>query len=69
MPTCAFVREADHVLFRGPPGVGESHLAVALGAKAIKNGFNVTHFLLDDLMHVLKGDGAARPRKLMASAT
>ena len=50
----------------GPPGVGKSHLAVALGVKAIKNGFSTTHFLLDDLMHVLKGDAAVPPRRLKA---
>lgn len=49
--------------FRGPPGVGKSHLAVALGVKASKNGFSTTHFLLDDLMHVLKGDAAPRGEK------
>ena len=55
LATCAFIREADNVLFMGPPGVGKSHLAVALGVKAIKNGFSTTHFVLDDLMHVLQG--------------
>ena len=60
------MREADNVLFMGPPGVGTSHLAVALGVKAIKNGFSTTHFLLDDLVHVLKGDAAVPPRRLKA---
>lgn len=66
LATCAFVREADNVLFMGPPGVGKSHLAVALDVKAIKNGFSTTHSLLDDLMHVLKGDAAVPPRRLKA---
>ena len=55
-----------NVLFMGPPGVGKNHLAVALGVKAIKNGFSTTHFLLDDLMHVFKGDAATPPRRLKA---
>ena len=50
----------------GPPGVGKSHLAVALGVRAIKNGFSTTHFLLVDLMHLLKGDAAVSPRRLKA---
>ena len=66
LATCAFVREADNVLFMGPPGVGKSHFAVALGVKAIKNGFSTTHFLLDYRMHVLKGDAAVPPRRLKA---
>ena len=66
LATCAFVRQTENVLFMGPPGVGKSHLAVALAVKAIKNGFSATHFLLDDLMHVLKGDAAIPPRRLKA---
>ena len=52
--------------FMGPPGVGKSHLAVALGVKAVKNGFSTTHFVLDNLKHVLKGDAAIAPRRLKA---
>ncbi|MFQ5536280.1 MAG: ATP-binding protein [Gemmatimonadota bacterium] len=66
LATCAFIRQAENVLFMGPPGVGKSHLAVALGVKAIKNGFSATHYVLDDLMHVLKGDAAVPPRRLKA---
>lgn len=50
----------------GPPGVGKSHLGTALGVKAIKNGFSVAHFVLDDLMHVLKADAATPPARLRA---
>ena len=66
LATCAYVRSAENVLFLGPPGVGKSHLAIALGVKAIKNGFSVQHYVLDDLMHMLKGDAAIPPRRLKA---
>ena len=66
LATCGYLRQTENVLFMGPPGVGKSHLAVALAVKAIKNGFSATHFLLDDLMHVLKGDAAIPPRRLKA---
>jgi len=66
LATCSFVREKVNVLFLGPPGVGKSHLAAALGVKAIKNGFSVAHFVLDDLMHVLKADAAIPPARLRA---
>ena len=29
--TCAWIRERANVLFQGPPGVGKTHLAIALG--------------------------------------
>jgi DNA replication protein DnaC len=64
LATCAFIRQTENVLFLGPPGVGKSHLAVALGVKAIKNGFSTQHYILDDLMHVLRGDAAIPPRRL-----
>jgi DNA replication protein DnaC len=66
LATCSFIREKTNVLFLGPPGVGKSHLAAALGVKAIKNGFSVTHFVLDDLMHALRADAAVPPARLRA---
>jgi DNA replication protein DnaC len=66
LATCAYLRQRENVLFLGPPGVGKSHLAVALGVKAVKNGFSVTHFVLDDLMHALKADAAIPPARLKA---
>ena len=41
LATCRFVREAKDVLWLGPPGVGKSFLAQALGYQAIKSGFLV----------------------------
>jgi DNA replication protein DnaC len=66
LATCAFIRARENVLFLGPPGVGKSHLAVALGVKAIKNGFSTQHYVLDDLMHMLRGDAAVPPARLKA---
>ena len=40
LATCSYVREKVNVLFLGPPGVGKSHLATALGVKATKNGMD-----------------------------
>ena len=34
--------------------------------QAIKNGFSVTHFVLDDLMHALRADAAVPPARLRA---
>ncbi|MBC7077673.1 MAG: ATP-binding protein, partial [Synergistales bacterium] len=41
LATMAFVANATNVLFLGPPGVGKTHLAVALGLAAIEQGLAV----------------------------
>lgn len=47
---CRFIREARDVLFIGPPGVGKSHLAQAIGYQAIKSGFIVLYRSVFDLV-------------------
>ena len=37
----AFLERKENVLFLGPPGVGKTHLAIALSLKAIENGKTV----------------------------
>jgi len=53
LATMAFVANATNVLFLGPPGVGKTHLAVALGLAAIEQGltayFVTAHSLVQDL--------------------
>lgn len=39
--TCHFIEHGDNVLVLGPPGVGKTHMAVALGLKAIEAGYRV----------------------------
>lgn len=43
LATCRFIREQRDILFTGPPGVGKSHLAQAIGHQAAKMGFNVMY--------------------------
>jgi DNA replication protein DnaC len=62
LATCNFVRNRRDVLFLGPPGVGKSYLAQALGYLAIKAGFFVLYRsvfdLVRDFLHdELLGDG------------
>lgn len=39
-----WVNSGENVLFLGPPGVGKTHLAIALGRKAIEKGHSVRFY-------------------------
>src|SRR5499433_1834658 len=51
--TLRFIHEASNVIFLGPPGVGKTHLAVALAETAIRAGqpayFMTAHDVVTDL--------------------
>ncbi len=53
LATCQYLAEARDVLFMGPPGVGKSHLAQALGYQAVKNGHSVLYSSIFDLVRDL----------------
>ncbi len=38
LATCRFLEHGDNLVFLGPPGTGKTHLAVALGLKAVQQG-------------------------------
>ena len=46
----SFVERAHNVVILGPPGVGKTHLAVALGVKAVEAGYSVLFLTLETLM-------------------
>jgi DNA replication protein DnaC len=54
-----FVASAENILFLGPPGVGKTHLAVALGICAILQGLSVLFYALPDLLQQLAKDAKA----------
>ena len=41
LASCPFIEHGDNVLVLGSPGVNKTHLAVALGLKAIEAGYRV----------------------------
>jgi DNA replication protein DnaC len=49
-----FIRNHENVFFLGPPGVGKTHLAIALATKACYHGFKVYFMTMDTLMRKLK---------------
>lgn len=72
LATCQWIRDSQALLLQGPPGVGKTHLCIALATRAIENGFSVSFYRVDELLHQLKRDADFSPsrlkhRKYMAS--
>ena len=43
-----------NLILIGPPGTGKTHIALAIGNKAAREGFKVSFISMDNLIHVLK---------------
>jgi DNA replication protein DnaC len=56
LATCRFIREKSDVLLLGPPGVGKSFLAQAIGHQAIKAGMLVLYRSIFDLARDFLGE-------------
>jgi DNA replication protein DnaC len=54
LASLAFAAEAANLVLLGPPGVGKTHLAVALGLKAIEQGYGAYFVRAYDLMEDLR---------------
>jgi len=61
LATCNFIDRKENVLLIGPAGVGKSHLAQALGHRAVRRGHEVQFITAPKLFHELRagrGDGS-----------
>jgi DNA replication protein DnaC len=56
LATLRFVAQAENVLVLGPPGPGKTHLAMALGVRAISPGISVSFVGLADRLDQLHRD-------------
>lgn len=54
-----FIENSSNVIFLGPPGVGKTHLAVALALKACRSGLSIYFTNMEDLIAKLKKDHQA----------
>jgi len=51
-----FIQSKQNVIFLGPPGVGKTHLAVALAVKACQSGLSIYSTTMEDLIRKLRKD-------------
>lgn len=66
--SCRFIDRAENIIFLGPPGVGKTHLAIALGLKAIQKGKEVKFVRLDQLIDMVdKANDAILLRRLFGT--
>jgi len=69
LATCSFIYNRKNVLFLGPPGVGKTHLAVAIGIRAIETGYSVRYITAFDLAELFADaelEGIRSRKKLIA---
>ena len=51
---CRWIDNRGNVLFFGPPGIGKTHLAIALGVAAAEKGYKVCFERISNLIKLLK---------------
>ena len=61
LAACRWVANGDALLIQGPPAVGKSHLAIALGREAIRHGYSALFTSATELVTTLvKGHSEGR---------
>ncbi len=56
LATLRFVANGENLILLGPPGVGKTHLAVALGMQAVALGHNPYFITVPELLELLERD-------------
>ncbi|MGA7615159.1 MAG: IS21-like element helper ATPase IstB [Thermoanaerobaculia bacterium] len=71
LASLGFLARKENVLLLGPPGVGKTHLAIALAVQACQNGYSVYFTTLDEMIRKLAAaDRAGKlPQKLRTYST
>jgi DNA replication protein DnaC len=53
LASCEFIRRKENIAFIGDPGVGKSHISIAIGVNAIGQGYAVLFTSLSDMLEDL----------------
>lgn len=64
---CGWIDRHENLLFFGPPGLGKTHLAIALGQEAVRKGFKVCYERMTNLMKILSRADVSRSAQFRLS--
>lgn len=69
LASCRFIESTENVIFLGPPGVGKTHLSIALGLEAINKGFEVKFLTLENFINAVEKliNNQQAPQRLLSS--
>lgn len=62
LATCYFLEQRRNLVLAGPPGIGKSHIAQAIGHEAARRGYDVVVFKTHKLLERLAADGHSPKR-------
>lgn len=62
LASCRFIEEGQSVIFLGPPGVGKTHLSIALGYEAIKAGYTARCMKLNEFFAAVEDDNKKKAK-------
>jgi DNA replication protein DnaC len=66
LATCQFLERKQNLLIAGPPGIGKTHIAKALGHEMCRRGYDVLYRKSNDLINNLTNAGfTARGERLL----
>ena len=51
LATCHYIKKKKNVVFIGNPGTGKTHLAIALGIKALSKNYKVVFTRVSEMLH------------------
>ena len=64
---CAWIDRHENLLFFGPPGLGKTHLAIALGHEAVGKGYKVCYERMTSLIKILSRADLSRSAQFRLS--
>ena len=63
---CSWIDRHENLLLFGPPGLGKTHLAIALGHVAVRKGYSVCYERMTSLIKLLGAGGRGSQRPVQA---